>query len=104
MIIGTYYAIRLKGTKKYLEKPVNGGAGRRGITRSEPVATDRPELYANERAAQLALKVWLKGSAYVEQEFNATTGYAEDRELKFHEVPTRKASRMEIVPVELVVS
>ncbi|MEG9884083.1 MAG: hypothetical protein V6Z86_05615 [Hyphomicrobiales bacterium] len=89
--IGTFYAIREKGTVKFL--PCSEGK----YTRSEPVAGPMPRLFHDHRAASLALTAWLKGRASVlYKTSDGETG------IEYQPVEGRERDRMEIVPVKLI--
>lgn len=101
--LGTYYAIREKGTQRYL--PERWGTG---YTQAEPSAGPQPRLLQTERAAHLALTAWAKGRAHrvfvtrggggildIPDEYPAGVDY--------DPVEGRSRDKMEIVPVKLVV-
>lgn len=97
-VIGTFYAIREKGTLKYLSTT----ATNRGHTHSEPCAGPQPRLFPHPRAARLALTAWLKGRAAVSYSTDWETGHQEEYGLEYTPDPARTADRMEIVAISLI--
>jgi hypothetical protein len=97
MVVGEFYAIRAKGTMKYL--PEICGAG---YTYTEPVAGPQPRLFPRSRAAAQALTAWLKGTAEMSSSTDWETGYTEYVGLKYTPVEGRRADAMEIVKLVLV--
>jgi len=110
----TEYAVRVKGTNKYLPRPQRRDG--RGGSHLDPVDfSDRsswPERYARdmqirsyttERAAKNLLAAWLQGAVYCERS-GATAPYYDD----YYEVnrlerkPERRAEDMEIVEITIV--
>lgn len=95
--LGTFYAIREKGTMKFL--PENFG---RGYTHTEPVAGPQPRLLHSHKAAHLALTAWAKGVASNRCSTDWETGYTEETGLEYSPVAGRSKDLMEIVEVDLV--
>lgn len=95
-LIGTFYAIREKGTAKFL--PDTEGK----YTRSEPVAGPMPRLFHDHRAAALALTAWLKGRGRVIYKPGDYRDEMEDAGIEYQPVEGRERDRMEIVPVKLI--
>lgn len=97
-IIGTFFAIRERGTLKYL--PENYG---RGYTHTEPVAGPQPRLLHSHKAAHLALTAWCKGRATVHHGGHLSfDGYDEADDLKYTPVEGRSKDKMEIIELQLV--
>ncbi len=111
MVTLTEYAVRVKGTQKYLPKPQRRDG--RGGSHLEPVDfSDRstwPERYekemqirsyTTERAARNLLSSWLQGAVGCHRGGDAYDGYYEDNYLI--EKPHRRAEDMEIVEITIV--
>lgn len=97
--IGTFYAIRVKDSLKYLPECYG-----RGYTYSEPVAGPQPRLFHTEHAAKIALTAWLKGHAVVQHSYDWESGHTEYCGLQYHAQADRHREDMEIVPVTLTVA
>jgi hypothetical protein len=95
--LGTFYAIREKGTMKFL--PENFG---RGYTHTEPCAGPQPRLLTSHKAAHLALTAWCKGAATVDKSTDWESGYTEITGLSYSPIEGRSKDKMEIVEVDLV--
>lgn len=98
-IIGTFYAIRVKGTLKYLPQ-IEG----RGNTYAEPCAGPQPRLFHTDRAAKIALTAWLKGHACVVHDIDYGDfgeRYHVQSGVEYKPVAARRREDMEIVPVIL---
>lgn len=91
--IDTLFAIREKGTMKFLPECWGGG-----YTNTEPVAGPQPRLLHSERAAKIALTCWLKGVATVHYSY-----YDGPENVEYVPVKSRSRDKMEIVPVKLVI-
>ena len=96
-LLGTFFAIREKGTRKFL--PENYG---KGYTRTEPVAGPQPRLLHSHKAAHLALTAWAKGVWSVSTNHDGESGIVETVGLNYDPVVGRSKDRMEIVEVELI--
>ena len=107
----TEYAVRVKGTNKYLPRPQRRDG--RGGSHLEPVDfSDRstwPERYAknmqirsysDKRAAKNLLSSWLQGKFVAHRGGDWWDGYYEDISLKPQ--PHRRAEDMEIVPITII--
>lgn len=110
MIIITEYAVRVKGTFRYLPRPQRRDG--RGGSHLEPVDfADRstwPKRYAKdmqirsyttERAAKNLLTSWLQGKHY---EYYDYDGEPTDYVVKHQ--PHRQREDMEIVPIQITIS
>lgn len=95
--VGTFFAIREKGTRKYLPE-VYG----RGYTHAEPCAGPQPRLFSTEHAAKIALTCWLKGRADTRTSTDWETGRTEDTGVDYLPVAGRSRDKMEIVELSLL--
>lgn len=96
-IVGTFFAIREKGTRKYL--PENYG---RGYTHTEPCAGPQPRLFHTEQAAKIALTCWLKGRADEGRSTDWETGISDSTGIQYRSVEWRSRDRMELVRLSLM--
>ena len=89
-----FYAIREKGTNRYL--PEVG----RGYTHSEPEAFSVPRLFLDKAGAKRALTWWRKGATTVTHTKSTSIewmGYEYDEDWHTEEKPDRQTVPMEIV-------
>lgn len=89
-----FLAIRHKPSGGFL--PVVSGYG---FTRCEPTLNEPPRLFCKKGPAKQALDRWLEGTLH-EGAFNEDRGVID---LVLTRVPSRRASEMEIVEIEMVV-
>lgn len=102
-VLATLYAIRQKGTLKFLPNT----ATNRGHTYSEPVAGPQPRLFDRRRSAAVALKAWAKGHATPIMDIDYGEfgeRYDSQRGVDYSPVEGRNADDMEIVEVTLVLA
>lgn len=97
--IGEFFAIREKGTRKYLPE-IYG----RGYTHTEPCAGPQPRLFHSEHAAKIALTCWLKGRADEGRHTDWESGITESTGIDYRPVDGRSRDRMEIVKVRLEIA
>lgn len=93
------YAIKLKGTDKYL--PILW-RHRSGFSHTEPTNEQLPRLFPTLRSAQNALTAWLQG--HWRQETNRSGFDGEDVDVytvPYESVEGRKRENMEIVKMEI---
>lgn len=96
MTIGHFFAIRLKGSGRFL--PQGSGSG---FTYSEPAAGPQPRLFASHKAAHLALTAWAKGHASNRKCVDWETGYEEIGNVTYTPIEGRSKDAMEIVRLRL---
>ena len=108
----TEYAVRVKGTNKYLPRPQRRDG--RGGSHLDPVDfSDRsswPERYARDmqirsyttqRAAKNLLAAWLQGAVHCDRGYGSSDyEYWETNRLVRH--PERRAEDMEIVEITII--
>jgi len=99
-VIGTFFAIRKKGTNLYLTE--HDGKGRKvskGFTMNEPmqVSLIPPRLFTMKRSAKMALSKWLMGKHEV-----SYNSFGETCRIVIKGQADRKAEDMEIVSVTLL--
>ena len=95
------YAIRLKGTNKYL--PMRDGL--HGHSFSSPVSIDEqpPRVFFREVSAKLALGQWLRGKHFKHRSGGYSNYYGENEYEEYIDVvpqSSRKRENMEIVIFE----
>lgn len=100
MEIGTFYAIRQVGTRKWM--PHAEGA----YTHHEPQAGCIPRLFTKASAAQRAISAWKKGKARKPlAQIDGDYPFPEvdnDSALIYSEVPARGLVNLEVVPIKLI--
>jgi hypothetical protein len=90
----TAYAIKLKGTDKYL--PILWRK-RCGFSRTEPTNEHLPRLFPSLRSAQNGLTAWLQGEFKTEITRSGFYGEDEDVYTVPYKVEGRERGKMEIV-------
>lgn len=88
----TYFAIREKGSDKFIPLPKKIGCG---YTQVEVSDSEPPRLFTEPRKAQMALREWLKGYQYNEWNYDAYEGPF------VKETPHRLKENMEIVEIRI---
>ena len=95
-MIGPYYAIKLKGTDKYL--PVMWRK-RCGFSHTEPTNEVMPRLFPTLASARNALTAWLQGKWKTVEVHSGFYGEDVDCYAEPVKVEGRKRELMEIVPM-----
>jgi hypothetical protein len=91
------YAIREKGTQKYLPAMKNGRIRMRGFSNTDPVEGVPPRLFPTKRSAENALIAWLQGSWEMHQTRSGWYGEGVDIYPEPTPVRERMREKMEIV-------
>jgi hypothetical protein len=98
----TVWAIRVKGTKKYL--PDRGKRWGRGHTFDEPVhiedGVQSPRLFLSERGAIQAMHAWYRGKYSLKKSTDFMTGDV-DFEFDIESIPERLEIKLEVVEIML---
>jgi hypothetical protein len=96
------YAIREKGTDKYLPGLKRGRVRLRGFSFTEPVSGEAPRIFHTKQSARNALTAWLQGTWHTHTISSGFYGEDTDVYTEPKPVESRKRERMEIVEFNLV--
>lgn len=102
--MNTFYAIREKGSGKFLPDPYRSRLlVKVSYTNTEPTDSpdELPRLFTTPQRAKAALTQWLRGRQYSEPGYQTYEGDWVGGGMKVTHDPTRLKENMEVVEIEL---